>query len=40
MLSTPPLKRAQMKYQAKNTQLSLPLEVYPCRKRNRFHSIR
>ena len=26
MLSTPPLKRAQMKYQPKNLQLSLPLE--------------
>ena len=28
MLSTPPLKRAQMKYQAKNVQLRLPMEVY------------
>ena len=40
MLSTPPLKRAQMKYQPKNVQLSLPLEGHPCRKRNRFRYIR
>lgn len=39
MLSTPPLKRAQMKYQAKNVQIPLPMEV-SCRKRNRFRYIR
>ena len=39
MLSTPPLKRAQMTYQAKNVQLPLPMEVL-CRKRNRSRSIR
>ena len=27
MLSTPPLKRSQMKYQAKNVQLPLPMEI-------------
>ncbi len=40
MLSTPPLKRAQMKYQPKNVQLSLPLEGKLCRKRNQFRSFR
>lgn len=40
MLSTPPVTRASMKYQPKNVQLSLPLEVYPCQKRNRFRCIR
>ena len=40
MLSTPPLKRAQMKYQPKNVQLRLPLEGVPWGKRNRFRSIR
>ncbi len=38
MLSTPPVSRASMKYEAKNVQLRLPMEVYPCRKRNRFRS--
>jgi hypothetical protein len=40
MLSTPPLKRAQMQYQPKNVQLRLPLEGLPCRKRNQFRSTR
>lgn len=34
MLSTPPVKRASMKYQPRNVQLRLPMEVI-CRKRNR-----
>ena len=32
MLSTPPLKRAQMKYQPKNVQLSLPFGGHPVPK--------
>jgi hypothetical protein len=39
MLNTLPLKRAQMKYEAKNVQLGLPLEA-SCRKPSRFRSIR
>ncbi len=40
MLSTPPLTRAQLKYQPKNVQLRLPLEGKLCRKRSRFRSSR
>ncbi len=39
MLSTPPLKRTQLKYAAKNVQLRLPLEGTLYRKRSRFRSI-
>ena len=39
MLSMPPLKRAQMKYQPRNVQLRLPMEI-SCLKPNRFRSIR
>ena len=40
MLSTPPLKRAQMKYQAKNVQLPLPMEVLmPKAKPVSFHPL-
>lgn len=39
MLSTPPLKRAQMKFKAKHFQLRLPTEV-SCRRLNRYHSSR
>lgn len=39
MLNTSPVKRVQMKYDPRNVQLRLPMEV-SCRKRNRFRYIR